>query len=266
MKTWIFADYSQAEARVVAWKGPVPALKQWFLDGEDVHTNVARYIARYVQTNRIRIPRDLFMAKPWNTYGKEDEERQISKTTVHANNYGMGKRKFALITGLPEAYAKIVQEIYFTLFPEVRTGYQRGIEDQLRRNRTIAIPQGWHKVFYDMWTDDMLRAAYAFYAQSTVGHMLVRTLSDCCEFLANEGIEVWTPEAIRSQGLDVQLQIHDAIGVSIEDDPSTIEFACRAIRRFGEHPISINNEELVIPMDFKVGPSWGDATDYKLPR
>lgn len=264
-KVWVFGDYSQAEARVVAWKGPVPSLKRWFLDGVDVHSMVAQQIARFVQTRGVKMPRGLFMTKPWEHYKKGDPERDLAKNTVHGNNYGLGKRKFALITGLPENYAAQVQDIYHHLFPEVRANYQKGIADELRKGRTLTTAQGWTRTFYDTWSDDLLRAGYAFYPQSTVGAMLVKTLTDVCEvFETNSSRDLLTPQHVRSRGLDVQLQIHDAIGVATEDDPASLEWTVRTIKRLAEHPIVVGGEELVIPMDFKVGPSWGDLHDYKL--
>lgn len=263
-KIWIFGDYSQAEARVVAWKGPVPSLKVWFNEGVDVHTQVARQIAKFVQTRGIRMPRNLFMTKPWEAYAKGDPERDLAKSTVHGNNYGLGKRKFALLTGLPEAYAGQVQDIYHHLFPEVRSGYQRGIENELRKTRTLTTAQGWTRTFYDIWSDDLLRIAYAFYPQSTVGAMLVKTLIDVCQVFEDETDGLLTPERIRSQGMDCQLQIHDAIGVATEDDPAVLEYTARTMKRLAEHPIVVGGEELVIPFDFKVGYSWGDLADYKI--
>src|SRR5947208_13251142 len=124
-RVWIVGDYNQAEARVVAWRGPVPRLKQWFIEGKDIHNEVTRQIAKVVQENKLTLPNGLFASKNWNEYGKGDTERdEVGKRCVHANNYGMGKDKFALITGLPAKYAEIVQTIYFTLFPEVKRSYQ----------------------------------------------------------------------------------------------------------------------------------------------
>lgn len=266
-KVWVFGDYSQAEARVVAWKGPVPPLKRWFLEGVDVHTQVMQQMARFIQTKGIKMPRNLFMTKPWDAYRKGDPERDIAKATVHGNNYGLGKRKFALLTGLPEGYAGQVQDIYHHLFPEVRSNYQAGIATELRRSRTLTTAQGWTRTFYDIWSEDLLRIAYAFYPQSTVGAMLVKTLADVCEVFQDDdlGPALMTPMQIRSQGLDCQLQIHDAVGVVTDDDPATLEYTVRTIKRLAEHPIVVGGEELVIPMDFKVGPSWGELADYKLP-
>lgn len=271
-KVWVFADYKQAEAMVVAWAGPVPQLVSWFRSGEDIHTNVARMIAKVSQENRLNLPGGLFLGKHWSEYTKGDAERQLAKNTVHANNYGMGKRKFALITGLPERYAAVVQEVYFGLFPEIRSGYQAWIDDQLRRNRTITLPQGWPIQFYDMFGPELSRTAYSLYAQSTVGLLITRALVGVAEHFRVSGAppglseeSLRTPSYIRGGGLDVRLQIHDALGVSVPNSPETIDLACALLKLYGEQTIVVRGEPLVIPMDFKVGASWGDAKDY-VPR
>lgn len=269
-RVWVFADYSQAEARVVAWAGPVPLLKAWFLSGEDVHTNVARMIAKVVQQNRLHMPGGLFEGKVWSDYSRKDPERGTAKSTVHGNNYGLGKRKFGLITGLPERYAGIIQEIYFGLFPEIRSGYQAGIDRQLRDTRSIITPQGWPITFYDMFGPELQRSAYSLYAQSTVGLLITKTLVGVSHHFDGHlagrsggwvGGGLLTPNAIRSRGLDTRLQIHDALGVSSREEE--VDYVCSVLKKYGEQTIVVGGEPLMIPMDFKVGPSWGDAKDYK---
>lgn len=274
-KLWVFGDYSQAEARVVAWAGPIPALKGWFQRGEDVHTHVAQMIARVVQENHVVMGNRLFTQKPFNEYGKGDPERDVAKNTVYGNNYGMGPTKFALIVGLPEREAKVLQEIYFSLFPEVRTGYQARIATQLRETRTIKTPLGREKRFYGMFDEEMKRAAYSYYAQSTVGDLLTDVVCDLCELgngLPQPPLEyvkdrldpLPTPDNLRSIGMDIRLQIHDAIGVCVENDLAIVEWTLKTIKRVAERPIIINDDPMVIPMDFKLGRSWGTAKEVKL--
>lgn len=265
---WINADYSQAEARVVAWKGPVPALKTWFLNGEDVHLNVAKMIARVVQVGKIKLPRNLFMGKPWDTYTAEDPERQIAKNCVHGNNYGLGPFKFGLMTGLPKNAAEMVQNIYFSIFPEIKTGYQAGIRACIDHDRTITLPEpiDWKRTFYDISGDELYRAAYAAYAQSTIGGKLVRLWDKLCHLFDDDIPEgrLAKPSVIRTMGLDVRLNVHDSVGVIVPDSDDVILHTCRTIKKLGEEPLIINNEPLIIPMDFKVGPNFGDLKKYKL--
>lgn len=261
-RLWCLADGSQAEARVVAWYGPVPLLKVWFLQGEDVHTNVARLIACAVQEHNIDLPKGLFRTKPWRDYGADDEERQISKVTVHANNYGMGPEQYSFVTKIPERYAVQLQEIYFSLFPEIKTNYQNNIIRQLTDSRLLRNPYGRVRIFYGRIDEKTKREAFAWQASSTVGDWLSLWFTKLCE-----------------HGWDVLLQLHDASGVTTGPvnlswlEPLEIlaptakegdlELLGRTIKNLAEQPIIINGEPLVIPVDFKVGANWGDAKKWR---
>lgn len=271
-KIWINADYSQAEARVVAWYGPVPALKTWFLSGEDVHLNVCKLIARVVQQGRIKMPRHeqapmgLFSGKPWQDYTKKDYERQLSKNTVHGNNYGLGPIKFATMVGLPTPVAEQIQGIYFSLLPEIKSGYQSRIRISIDRDRTITLPEplGWTRTFYGALDEDLYRAAYAALPQSTIGGKLVRLWTALCHIFSDDlpdGV-LATPENILRMGYDVRFNSHDSVGVLVPDDRETIIHVTRTIKKIGEEPLIIHGEPCVIPMDFKIGYNQYDMTDF----
>jgi hypothetical protein len=293
-RVWLFADYNQAESRVVAWKGPVPKLKQWYSEGVDVHVYVCRLIARTIQENKIQTPMNvdqpLFKGKHWQDFGRGDEEREISKRTVHAYNYGMGAGKFAIITGLTEEFATILLKIYSALFPEIRSNYHTWVESCIRKNRTIWMPEPvrFRKVFYDIIDDELMRSAYSCYPQCTVASMLNRTIATCCNIFRNDvkeelkdqwkawyGEENWSkwchlrdkgtrsPNAILWGGMDVRLNVHDAGGISLPDDSDLVQWVIKIWRETAETPIHISEtERLVIPVDFKIGKTWG-ADDLK---
>ena len=276
---------------MVAWKGPVKRLKQWYIEGLDVHLKVCQDIARVVQESKITIASGMFTKKHWSEYSKDDIERYTAKRTVHANNYGMGKSKFALITNLQEEHAEVLQRIYFTLFPEVKSKYQKWVEDCIKRTRTIWMPPPvkFRKIFYDIVDDELLRSAYSCYPQCTVSAMLNRTLTACCNIFAEDkneklkdqwcawyGKDNWDhwraardadkrdPQSVLWRGMDIRLNVHDAGGISVPNDADMVRWAAHAWRASAETPIHIDETtNLVIPVDFKTGPTWGDLHDYK---
>lgn len=259
-KVWVFADYSQAESRVVAWHGPIPLMKQWFVNKEDIHLNTAKVVGKFVNENKIRLPQGLF-SKPWEELTKKDaKERYVGKQTNHANNYGLGKITFSLRTGLPVKYAALIQDVYFATFPEVKTGYQARIVAQLKKDRTLVNPWGWKRCFYDIYGPELERAAWAWFAQSTIGILTLRMLKLVCT-LFKQDLQIWTPENIRSMGLDVQLDVHDSIGVVCED--TEVVEVVRLVKSTGEYPLVIGGEEVIIPLDFKIGDNWKDLHDYE---
>jgi len=300
-RTWLWADYNQAESRIVAWKAPVLKLRQWYQEGVDVHAHVCRLVARIIQENRIQTPLNtntgspLFMGKHWNDYIKGDEEREISKRVVHAYNYGMGADKMSLITGVTVEFAQILLKIYGTLFPEIKTHYHTWVEACLKRNRTIWMPPPveFRKIFWDdVSKPDVIRSAYSCYPQCTIGSMLKRTIakvtkifkedkderyrSQWCAWYGEGNWTTWrrlrlqndrSPQAILWSGFDVRLNVHDAGGISIPDDPGLILWVATTWKSHAETPIQISpKESVIIPVDFKKGATWGaeDLKDYKL--
>lgn len=263
---WLTGDYKQAEVMIVAWAGPVPKFKEWIKANEDIHLNVAMMIAKVVQENKVKLPPTLDLFKtPWIALQKNSPERQVAKTTVHANNYGMGKTKFALVTGLPESVAELIQFLYFQLVPEIKSGYQVWIDTELRHSSTLVTPMGRRKIFFDMPGPERSRAAYSGYAQMTVGDMKTQWLCDSCEYFRSvKDLEIQTPETIRSCGLDVGLEMHDSLATRIPNDDFVIKGAALALKKTGEIPLVIKGEELIIPVEFKIGPNLKDLKEYVL--
>ena len=310
-RTWVFLDYNQAESRVVAWKGPVPKLKKWYSEGVDVHSYVCQAIAKVVQENKIPMPPitqvidgisrsvEMFKWKPWAEYTKGVEEREMSKRIVHGSNYDMSFKKLALILGVSEETAKILHKIYMTLFPEIKTNYQVGIERTLRETRTLIIPDPvkFRIVFQDINSytpidPETLRSAYSRYAQATVGGLLNRAFDEAASVFAKDeneeykeqwcvwyGKENWDdwryrrmhglrdPKTILQGGMDIRLNVHDAGGISTPHDSDIIKWTITKWKEWAEVPVKIGSgNELIIPVETKVGKTWGseDLKDFKL--
>lgn len=294
-RVWLFADYNQAESRIVARLGPVPKLDKWYREGVDVHTYVARLIAKTVQENKIVMPtnngRQMFKWKAWEEFGKGDTERDTAKRTVHGNNYDMGIDKLALVLGVDSVTATILHKIYHALFPEIRGNYHAWVRRQLLTKKCIWTPEPvrFCKVFqginpYTSLDENILRSAYSCYPQCTVGYLLVRSLNIVCRIFADDvheqlkdqwcawyGKENWdkwlrardsgirSPQTILWGGMDVRTNVHDAAGISIPNDSDLVEWAARTWKGVAEVPLKIHPEkpedDLVIPVDFKVGPT-----------
>src|SRR5437773_1445441 len=113
---FIYPDGEQAEARVVAWLAQDAEMMRVFDSGEDVHCMMASYI--------FEEPYEKILAGYLANDKKYVELRYIAKRTVHANNYGMGKRKFATIIRKSEAVAEALQNRYFAIFPSIKSRFQ----------------------------------------------------------------------------------------------------------------------------------------------
>ena len=195
-RIWLSGDLNQAESRIVAWKAPIPRLRQWYSEGRDVHSMVGARITRVIQaTPGIVMPMradrsgEMFKCVPPDAFSKSTapEERDITKRTVHGSNYDMMIDKLALVLSVPYETAKIIYTIYHGLFPEIKRDYHGWCRAQLMQHKCIITPEPvrFRKVFhgvnsYQPIDSDTLRSAYSCYPQCTVGFILARVLNRAC--------------------------------------------------------------------------------------
>ena len=128
-KKLVWADYSQVEARVVAWL----AGEQWLLDAFRQGDKEGRSVVYEAMASKI-------YNVPARTIGKHSEERQMGKRVVLGAGFGMGARRFRDTcaqdgVALSEGAAKTIIDIY--------------------RNTNRNISQYWQKV--DRWMVQAVR-------------------------------------------------------------------------------------------------------------
>ena len=222
----INADLSQAEARVVAYLAGESRLIKVFEEGGDIHRKNAA-----------------------NIFGKSesevsDEERQMAKRVVHASHYGMGPATFAKDAGIPLGRAKALLNQYFATYPRIKIWHMQ-VADSLRKSRVMRTPFGRKRVFFNKWSESVLREGLAYVPQSVVPDII------------NQGIV-----ELDKQGVDVRLQVHDSILCTELDSFECVTQTVEKIRQALTCAIEINGKVFVIPVDFKVGYNWQEM--YKL--
>lgn len=115
------ADYSQIELRIVAHVADVPALKEAFAQGLDIHAAAA--------ARMFDVPPD-----------KVDHElRRAAKVINYGIIYGIGAWGLAQRLGIPQDKARQYIDAYFQRYPEIRAYMDRAIEEarQLGYVRTL---------------------------------------------------------------------------------------------------------------------------------
>lgn len=247
-KVFIYRDYSQAEARVVAYLADAKGLIELFEDPtRDVHKENASRIFR------VPIP------------AVTPEQRYNAKRGVHAFNYGMEEDLFVMVvnqafreTGfrMDRRTAKLVRDGYFMLYPEIQGNFWATVRQELAATRILVDAFGRKRIFFGRWDEKLIRDAYSYKPQATVGGLCCRALVKCY----NE-IEVGRPD------LDAQvlLQVHDSILMQ-----APIEKAVEVAGMMGELmdiPITVNGHTFKIPTDVKIGYNWANrAKDGSNPK
>jgi len=236
-KGWCFisADYSGAEARIVAWRSNDTITKQAFLEGADIH----------------KITASLMFGIPESEVTKD--LRNIGKRIRHAASYGVSWRTLKEIMDISAAEAKELLERYHNRFPKTKAVFWAKTKELLLRNGILFDAWGLPHRFTKPLTDDKtFREALAFYPQSTCTHTLNKAL-----------LTLWDKYKEDKQ-VAVNLQIHDELVLCCHPDKAPEVH--KAMKEAMEIPIPILNLEtntidpLVLPTDFQAGWNWGPRT------
>jgi DNA polymerase-1 len=244
-ETFIEADLSQAEARIVAalcndeW-----LLERWADHDFDVHTCTAANIFDKSESD------------------VSDSERHLGKTARHALNYGMGWSRFmstvngdADLTGvsITARDAKRIVAAYRLLHPRLANWWGR-VAAALHSNGTLETVYGRRRTFFGRRSSirsgtgefsDTVKEAIAFVPQSTVADLL------------NRGLLRWWKQYDPKIGR-LQLQIHDAILLGVPKERRIV--ATKLVTACLEEEIEINKTLLKIPVDVKWSDeSWADV-------
>lgn len=226
---FINADLSQAEARVVAYLSGEKRLIEVFNEGGDIHRKNASNIFNVKESE------------------VTDEQRYLAKRIVHASNYGMGYKTFAKTASVPEALARRLLAQYFAAYPRIKIWHMQ-TRDRLNKSRTLVTPFGRPRVFFNKWSESLLKEGLAFIPQSTV--------ADCVNQAIIELDQKW-----KTEDKTLLLQVHDSILAQVREDK--LDEAVAEIKEAMLKPITIGYETFTIPVDVKVGLNWGTLSKYK---
>jgi DNA polymerase-1 len=239
---FVYRDFSQAEARVVAALANDEYLLALFADPRrDVHKETAAAIYG-VPVEKVT-----------------PEQRYTAKRVRHAVNYGMDAGRFVQVvnedaeeTGIriDLSTARRVIDGFFLLHPNHKSVYWANIDRELRQTRTLNTAFGRKRQFFGRMDDKLSRDGYSYPPQSAVGDL-------CCKALVRiyHEIQLARPE------LEVSLlaNVHDSILVQCRAD--AYKDVAEAMAVCMDIPFTVNGHVVRIPTDCKVGRNWEDVKD-----
>lgn len=168
-RVFVQADWSQAEARVLAWISRDLTLLQAFARGDDIYALIAAGLYG-IAPDQTRTTTFMFDGVPTTA-------RQIGKKWRLARNYGMGPVKWARMTGMKVAEAMRLDAADRAAYPRLYQ-WQDEIVAEVERNGALRNPFGRLLRFHGFKKDAAgvrrladREEALAFLPQSTVGDM-----------------------------------------------------------------------------------------------
>ncbi len=168
-------DLSQAEARIVAWRGRMRKSIELFLDKyRDIHYETA------AEVNEIKL--DYTIKEMKKLYERVTKEmRYAAKRIRYGVNYDMRANRFAKTynkdagkIGMPfidERKAQFFIDRFHTIEPDLKGVYHKELRELVSKDLTLYNIFGARMRFHERIGDDLFRAAYSWYAQSTVAYL-----------------------------------------------------------------------------------------------
>ena len=224
------ADYSQIELRLLAHLADVPALRDAFEKGQDIHSRTAA---------------DIFHLDP---AAVDKEARRRAKTINFGIIYGMSAFGLAARLGIPPGEAKGIIDAYFAQYPGIRDAMER-LKEEARMHEYVSTSFGRKLWIPDIKAKDMVRRAGAERAAINAPFQ-----GGAAEVIKRAMVRV--PRALREAGLSARmlLQVHDELVLEV---PEAEVAATGAVLRQVMEGVAA----LKVPLSVEVGTgrSWAEA-------
>ena len=242
-KTFIAADFSQAELRVLAHCSRDTALIQAFKSGEDLHYYTASLV-----------------------FGKDISEitkgeRQIAKSCIFLIVYGGSYKKLAEQIGRSDGYAKDIFKRFQTQFPGIFTfmkvvnkftkanGYSMSLFGRRRNLPNVHSP-------ITKYQYRALRQGLNFVIQSSTSDMVLNSLLNMKNKIDELGLD----------DVEILATVHDSI--EVQCDTENTEVVVKLIKECMEDITYLKdkyNMDFKVPMkvDVEVGDSFGSVEEVK---
>lgn len=218
-------DYSQIELRLLAHFSQDTALKEAFLNREDIHYATALKL-----------------------FGESEakEKRNVAKSINFGLLYGMGPRKLSTELGISANEAKEIIVSYFNSFPTVKS-FLESIEEEVKHRGYVSTLLGRRRFFDYESANGMEKAAYLREGVNTV---FQGSAADLIKLSMN-----LIDSMIIEEQLDAALllQIHDELIFEVKE-----ELADDLARKFAHAMEHIYTLSIPLECSVSIGDNWGE--------
>jgi DNA polymerase I len=228
--SYLSADYSQIELRLLAHFSEDPELTRAFLEGQDIHTSTASLI--------FNLPQDLVTK----------EMRQIAKTVNFGILYGQGPFGLSQELGVSQKEASLFIETYFERYKKIGD-YLESLKEIARKTRRAKTLTGRQRPLPEIHNKNpAVRAAAERLAINTP---LQGTAADLIKISMIEIDK--TIQENKCRGFMI-LQIHDELIFEIPDEE--IPIFQKFVKEKMEHALCLKVPLLV---DIEIGKNWSEC-------
>jgi DNA polymerase-1 len=224
------ADYSQVELRVMAHMADVPALKESFVAGEDIHKRTASEI--------------------FNVFPElvDDEMRRQAKTINFGVLYGMGAFSLGKDLGIGRKEAQEFIDHYFERYPAV-LDYLEAKKAEAREHQYVTTILGRRCAIPEINSKNGAIRSYA--ERNAINYPIQGSAADIIK-VAMVNID----HRLRDEGLQTRmlLQVHDELVFEVPEEE--LELVKELVRSEMETAVPL---DLPLKVDIGVGQNWAQA-------
>jgi DNA polymerase-1 len=226
----VSADYSQIELRLLAHVAEIPALRDSFANGEDIHARTASEV--------FGIPMQ----------GMDPMTRRRAKAINFGIIYGISAFGLGRQLGIPPGEARSYIDAYFTRYPGIR-GYMERAREEARTHGYVTSPFGRRIWIPGIADKNPARRSYA--ERQAINAPLQGGAADIVKRAM-----VKLPAALREAGLKSRmlLQVHDEL--LFEAPEAEADALARIAHRLMERAAVLS---VPLVVETGVGTSWADA-------
>ncbi|KKL80262.1 hypothetical protein LCGC14_2006500, partial [marine sediment metagenome] len=235
----LYADYSQADMRMIAHMADDDALRTW-LEG-DPHAEAVKVIRKLTDKELAVIKKE----RP-DEYKKS---RLAGKAVNFGLMYGRGADSLAPQLGVSVAEARVWMKRYWERIPDVKAWIDSRVDELLRGEQEFIGPFGNRRRFPLLISRQHISKA----AKLGVNFPIMSSVN---YLTAIAHIEV--VEELRSMGIDtlVYPHIHDSINVCVPLEYA--EVGAEVVERvMGQVPLDNGFDTIDWPVDVEIGTHWG---------
>lgn len=223
--SFIGADYSQIELRILAEYANVPKLIEHFMNNFDIHTETAKKV---FSTNDVTV-----------------EMRRLAKAINFSIVYGTTSYGLAKRLDTSNAEAKIYMENYFSIYPEIKT-YMENIKDFVKQNGFVKTM--FNRVCY-INLNNIKDQQKSFLERLAINAPIQGTGADIIKLAM---IEV--SNSIKKFDAKIILQVHDELLIEVKDE--FLDEVKNIVKNVMENIVHF---KISLPVEIKVGKNWADV-------
>ncbi len=224
------ADYSQVELRVMAHMADVPALKESFSAGEDIHRRTAS---------------EIFNVLPGLV---TDDMRRQAKTINFGVLYGMGAFSLARDLGIGRAEAQQFIDQYFERYPAVLQYLERK-KEEAREHRYVTTLLGRRCAIPEI--DSKNGAVRAYAERNAINYPIQGSAADIIKVAMVNIDRRLQEEQLQARML---LQVHDEL--VFETPAAELDRLTQLVRTEMENAVTL---DLPLKVDIGSGENWAQA-------